>query len=400
MSLDVNMPQVVSDPKNARPLIAHVIYRLGVGGLENGVVNLVNRLPADRFRHAIVCLTDYTDFGRRISREDVTVHAMNMRAGQDFGVWRRLYHLFREMQPTIVHTRNLGALEAQIAAWLARVPVRVHGEHGWDVFDPHGENTKYRLIRRAHRPLVHRYVPLSKELERYLHDAVGVPARAMRRIYNGVDTERFHPGPGAGLPEGFADDALVIGTVGRMHGVKDQVNLTHAFIELTERLPEHAARLRLVLIGDGPLRARCAALLEQAGLQGHAWLPGARDDVPDLLRAMDLFVLPSLAEGISNTILEAMASGLVVIATAVGGNAELVVDGETGCLVPAADSSALADALQCYVIDPERRECHARAARRRAEDVFGLELMLERYTALYEELLTDPVPLPRGAGEV
>ena len=386
------MAQVVSDPKDTRPLVAHVIYRLGVGGLENGVINLVNRLPAERFRHAIVCLTDDTDFSQRIEREDVSVHAMHKREGQDFGLWWRLYHLFRQLKPTIVHTRNLGTLEAQIPAWLAGVPVRIHGEHGWDVFDPDGTNKKYRLIRRAHRPLVHRYVPLSKELERYLHDAVGVPANTMRRIYNGVDTARFHPGPGSGLPEGFGVDALVIGTVGRMHGVKDQVNLTRAFIELVDRLPEHAAQLRLVLIGDGPLHAVCAEMLDYAGLMGHAWLPGSRDDVPGLLREMDIFVLPSLAEGISNTVLEAMASGRAVIATEVGGNPELIIDDETGTLVPASDPSALADALQSYVRDPELRQLHGQAARRRAEGVFGLDLMLDRYTALYDELLTDRAP--------
>lgn len=363
-----------------------------MGGLENGVVNLVNRLPAERFRHAIVCLTDYTDFRQRIRRDDVSVHAINKREGQDFGAWRRLYRLFRDLRPAIVHTRNLGALEAQIPARLAGVPIRIQGEHGWDVFDPGGQSKKYRLLRRLHRPLVHRYVPLSKELEAYLAEGTGVPATKMRRIYNGVDTERFHPGEGSGLPAGFADDALVIGTVGRMHGVKDQVNLTQAFIQMAWALPELANRFRLVLIGDGPLRETCAGLLEQAGLTEQAWLPGARDDIPDLLRAFNIFVLPSQAEGISNTILEAMASGKPVVATAVGGNPELVVDGETGALVPPSDPQALAEALIGYVREPQRLQDHAEAARRRALEVFSLEQMLGRYTELYDELLAERAP--------
>ncbi len=259
-----------------RPLVAHVIYRLGIGGLENGVVNLVNRLPEARFRHAIVCLTDYTDFRRRIARPDVSVYAIHKGPGHDPGAWLRLYRLFRTLRPAVVHTRNLGCLEALLPAWLAGVPARVHGEHGWDVFDPDGRSRKYRLLRRLHSPLVDRYVPLSRELETYLVDAVGIPPARLTRIYNGVDTARFHPGDGAGLPAGFASpDSLVIGTVGRMHGVKDQRNLAQAFVELARLVPTQAARLRLVLIGDGPLRAECQALLARAGLAEQAWLPGS-----------------------------------------------------------------------------------------------------------------------------
>lgn len=376
-----------------RPLVAHVIYRLGVGGLENGVVNLVNRLPEARFRHAIVCLTDYTDFRRRIARPDVSVHAIHKGPGHDPGAWLRLYRLFRMLRPAVVHTRNLGCLEALLPAWLAGVPARVHGEHGWDVFDPDGRSRKYRLLRRLHSPLVDRYVPLSRELETYLVDAVGIPPARLTRIYNGVDTARFHPGDGAGLPAGFASpDSLVIGTVGRMHGVKDQRNLAQAFVELARLVPTQAARLRLVLIGDGPLRAECQALLARAGLAEQAWLPGSRDDVPGLLRALDLFVLPSQAEGISNTILEAMACGLPVVATAVGGNPELVADGATGALVPPNDPTALAVALQAYVIDPARRAAHAAAARQRVETRFSLANMMARYAALYEGVLRAKAP--------
>jgi sugar transferase (PEP-CTERM/EpsH1 system associated) len=386
-------PPVAAATDDQRPLIAHVIFRLGVGGLENGVVNLVNRLPAARFRHAVVCLTDYTDFRRRITRADVTVHAIGKREGHDLAAAWRLYRLFRALRPAVVHTRNLGCLEALVPAWLAGVPARVHGEHGWDVFDPDGSSRKYRWLRRLHSPLVDRYVPLSQELERYLVAGVGIPVQRITRIYNGVDTECFRPGSGAGLPPDFADpDNLVIGTVGRMHGVKDQLNLVRAFVQLVQRLPEQAPRLRLALIGDGPLQAVCRTELEAAGLGAQAWLPGSRDDVPDLLRCLDLFVLPSQAEGISNTILEAMATGLPVIATAVGGNLELVAGGETGTLVPPNDPEALAGALAAYVRDPALRAAHARAARQRVEQRFSLDGMLARYGALYQDVLEAKAP--------
>ncbi|HHQ42191.1 MAG TPA: sugar transferase, partial [Chromatiales bacterium] len=138
-----------------RPLVAHVIYRLQTGGLENGLVNLINRLPRERFRHAVVCLTEATAFAARIEREDVRVHELRKREGNDPALLWRLWRLFREMRPAIVHSRNLAALEAQLPAALAGVPCRIHGEHGWDVHDPDGRSRRYRLVRRLYRPFVH-----------------------------------------------------------------------------------------------------------------------------------------------------------------------------------------------------------------------------------------------------
>lgn len=376
------------DDDDPRPLIAHVLFRLQVGGLENGVVNLVNQMPADRYRHAIVCLSEATDFRDRIERPDVAVFEMHKRPGQDFGAWQRLYRLFRELRPRIVHTRNIGCLEAQIPAALARVPCRVHGEHGWDVSDPLGNNRKYQWLRRLHAPLIHRFIALSRELEDYLLQRAGIARDKVVRIYNGVDTGRFHSSGTQALPAGFANEnCVVFGTVGRMHGVKDQLNLCHAFVDLCRHHPNMAATMRLVLIGDGPLKQHCEDLLEQAGLLDKAWLPGPRDDVAQIMQSLDVFVLPSQAEGISNTILEAMASGLPVIATDVGGNPELVENGQTGMLVPARDAHALAEAMARYAGDSSLRATHGAASRARIEAHFAMPRMLSAYEQVYIGLL-------------
>lgn len=370
-------------------LIAHVVYHLGVGGLENGLVNLVNRLPASEFRHLIVTLTDYTEFARRIQRDDVVIVALHKRPGHDWRMFRDLYRLFREWRPDIVHSRNLAALEAQIPAWLAGVPYRIHGEHGRDLTDKDGANRKYILQRRLIRPFVHHYIPLSEDLGRYLAEKIHVPKGRMTRIINGVDIERFHPAAQpdrSGLPQGFvAQDSLVIGTVGRLDPVKDQATLVRAFAELIRQYPQAADRLRLVIVGDGPTRDKLQQLLSSADLEERVWFAGARDDIPELLRAMDVFVLPSLAEGISNTIMEAMASGLPVVATAVGGNGELVIAGETGQLVPREDPTVMAVALSQYLERPERIVQQGRAARRRAEQAFSLDAMVGHYRAVYQQ---------------
>ncbi len=380
------------------PLIAHIIYRLDTGGLENGVVNLINRIPTERFRHAIICLTTYTDFRLRLRRSDVAVFALNKPSGNSPITLIRLWWLLRKLRPDIVHTRNLAALDATIPAALAGIPVRIHGEHGRDVSDLDGNNVARQRLRRFFKPFIHRYVALSKDLERYLQEKIGVPSERVTQLYNGVDTAIFHPAysgretlPMAGFE---TPDAFVIGTVGRMQSEKDQLTLARAFVTLLRMVPRPAKQLRLVMIGDGPLRAAAVDLLRRARLSELTWIPGDRSDVPQIMRGLDLFVLPSLTEGISNTILEAMASGLPVVATSVGGNPELVVNGHTGVLVPPADPGKMALAIHDYVMDPAKGKCHGSAARFRVEQYFGLDVMVKNYMDMYDKALErDCAPL-------
>jgi len=288
---------------DSRPLIAHVVYRFDIGGLENGVVNLLNRLPRERWRHAVVALTEATSFRARVQRDDVRFVELHKGPGHGIGLLPRLTRILRELAPDVVHTRNLAALEASPAAWLAGVPVRVHGEHGRDVGDLDGSSRKYRLVRRAYRPFVSHYVSVSRDLERYLVDAVGVAPARVTRIVNGVDTDAFHPANGEQRPDGcpFTGGGLwLIGTVGRLQAVKNQVALARAFVRMLAVAPHLRSRVRLLIVGEGPLRAEIEQVLAEAGASSLAWLPGPRDDVSEVLRLLDVFVLPSKAEGISN----------------------------------------------------------------------------------------------------
>lgn len=373
------------------PLIVHIIYRLDVGGLENGLVNLINRIPADRYRHAIICLTDYSDFRQRIQRSDVPVFALNKPPGNSPVMYFKLWRLLRQLHPDIVHTRNLGALEAALPAALAGVPVRIHSEHGRDVDDLDGSNTSRQRVRRLFKPFVHHYITVSRDLASYLQHKVGISLSRVAQIYNGVNTELFHPRKDSREPlewPGFDDrNVFVIGTVGRMQEVKDQLTLARAFVSLMQKFPGAQQRLRLVMVGDGPLRERAAKLLADAGVAQCAWLPGNRNDVPRIMRRLDLFVLPSLAEGVSNTILEAMASGLPVVATAVGGNPEVVEDGVTGTLVAPDDPEAMATALRVYAENPELCQRQGTAALRTIERKFRMDVMMNAYLSVYDNML-------------
>jgi sugar transferase (PEP-CTERM/EpsH1 system associated) len=359
--------------------------------MENGLVNLVNQIPAHRYRHAIVSLTDSTDFARRIERDDVRILALQKRAGNDLGLHLRLVSAFRELRPAIVHTRNLAAIEAVASAAAALVPYRVHGEHGRDVQDPEGTVRRYRWLRKSLAPLVHRFIALSRDLERYLLGTVGVASSKVVRITNGVDLDAFRPsarGEERSLAGAPFDPAgrVVVGSVTRMQEVKDPLTMAKAFVRLVER--GYGSRACLVLVGDGSLLEEVRRVLSDGNALQHVWLIGQRDDVGPLLRSFDVFALSSVMEGISNSILEAMATGLPVVATGVGGNSELVENGVTGRLVPPRDPTAIADALAQYIEDEALRREHGRAGRARAEREFGLDGMVARYVSVYDGLLT------------
>jgi sugar transferase (PEP-CTERM/EpsH1 system associated) len=385
---------MAADP---RPLVLHVVHRFAVGGLENGLVNLLNRLPENAWRHCVVSLTDIDDaFASRVKRSDVELVALGKGPGHAFPLYPRLRAMFRERRPAIVHTRNLAALEAAVPAWAARVAARIHGEHGRDVHDLDGSRRRYQLVRRAFSPFVTRYVALSRDLAAYLHNQVGIASSRVAQIYNGVDTARFKPASGGRTPvdgSPFNDPRLwLVGTVGRLEPVKDQTNLARAFVHALRHMPGARERLRLVVVGEGSLRAGVERILEEGKVRDLAWLPGERADVPDVMRGLDCFVLPSLAEGISNTILEAMASGLPVIATRVGGNAELMEPDLTGRLVPAEDTPALAREMLAYYAEPAAARRHGRAARNLVERRFSLDRMVEQYHELYARAVAGERP--------
>lgn len=372
------------------PLVLHVIHHLVIGGMENGLVNLINHMPIQRYAHAIACVEDFSSFRNRITRPDVDVFALQRTKIGVWGLRRALYGLCRRLRPTIVHSRNLSGLDALLPARLAGVPKRVHGEHGWDISDLHGTQRRSTLLRRLHSPLVDRYVTVSQHLESYLRQRVGIRGERIRQIYNGVDTRRFAPGGGRNamnLPERFRSaDAVVIGTVGRLQAVKDQATLIHAFAGLAQCDRAMAQRARLLIVGDGPEHPELVRLAASLELGDRVHFTGPLEDVPTALRALDVFVLPSLNEGISNTILEAMATGLPVLATAVGGNAELVEDGITGRLFTTRDRNALTTLLADYLVDPRLRSSHGQASRARACDRFSLDAMVNGYAELYDGL--------------
>lgn len=373
-----------------RVRVMHVVHSFGVGGLENVIVQLINRLPPAHFEHVVLALTTVSEFRQRVARSDVRFIALHKPPGHAVPLYPQLYRLLRELRPHVLHTCNLAALEVVPLAWLARVPLRVHAEHGWDAHDPQGRNPRYQRLRRLYRPFVSHYVSVSRDLDDYLGQAIGVPARRRSLIANGVDTDTFTPAQGVRAVPGCPFEPgrhWLVGTVGRLQTVKNQPLLARAFVRALQDNPVMRDAARLVIVGEGPLRAEVGRVLAEAGMGDLAWLPGARDDVPEVLRALDLFVLPSQAEGTSCTLQEAMASGLPVVATAVGGTPDLVQEGVTGHLVPPDDEQALAAAIARAFSDPGTAARQGQAGREHALRRFAMGTMVRQYQQLFDPLV-------------
>jgi sugar transferase (PEP-CTERM/EpsH1 system associated) len=361
--------------------ILHVLDRLDTGGTEYGVLKLVNGLPKQKFENQICVMrgtrSRLADSQPLLNR---VLYAGGPEKGRQFG-FRRLVRVFRSWRPHIVHSRNWGAIEAVPAARWARVPVAIHSEHGYELDMLNGLPLKKRLLRRGIYGLADSVFTVCHDLSRYHARQTQWSPANIATIYNGVDTNRFAPLPlerhrvreELAIPEG----RFVIGAVGRLVQIKDYATLVRA----VQVLLRAGQDLSVLIVGDGPERA--ALEREAAPLGDRVIFLGKRDDLPGLFNSMDAFAQTSLCEGMSNTILEAMACGLPVVATCVGGNPELVIPEQTGLLFSPGDVSTFAASLARLAGDSNLSRRLGQAARERTLLQFGLDRMLATYEALY-----------------
>ena len=365
-----------------RPIrILHVLYAFSAGGLENGIVNIINRSP-EHFHHELCLLSRSGEFVHRLMRP-VVVHEMKQGQGNGLQIILRLRELFRSRAVDIVHTRNWAAFDGVMAACLTQRPVLIHSEHGRDISDPDGKVYRRNLARRLLAFRASKFVAVSKDLYTWLKQTVHIPSNKLAFIPNGVDTERFLPGRDIGLRRelGIAEDEFVIGTIGRLDPVKNHRGL----IDAVQLLQNNGCAARLVIVGDGPLRQDLEQHLQTLSFTRPPLMLGYRPDTERFYRIFDAFVLNSFAEGMSNTLLEAMSSGLLIVCTAVGGNVELITHEQTGTFIRPGANEALMHVLDRYS-RLQSRLMYGANARRFAVENFSLRHMIDQYTSLYESV--------------
>lgn len=355
-----------------RTRVCHVSVGLTTGGLERLLVDFARFHDRESYELVFVALQGLGKPAEEIRAAGCEVHAL---PNPSRGRWQRLRdlaRLFRDLTPDVVHTHNqLPHVYGTAAARWAGVPAVIHTRHG----QRFGHRWKSRLLFNVMSRGVDRIVSVSDDAARLCRSEDRVPQTKLKRIWNGIDLDRFcFRGPSE-RPVGIC--------VARLSAEKDFPTLLKAVAIAARDVPE----FRLQLVGNGAQRPLLERLIATLGLHEQVELLGERGDIPDLLANAGFFISSSLTEGLSLTLLEAMAVGLPILATSVGGNPEIVVEGVTGRLVPAADPSALAAGIVQMCRDSSAWPDMGRCARGRVEEHFDIRHMLRHYEDLYQETL-------------
>jgi glycosyltransferase involved in cell wall biosynthesis len=358
--------------------IEMVVPSMIAAGMETVVANLSRSLTRRGYSVGITCLQRLGELGEKLQSEGIRVRVVTT-PGLGTMLWPRpLSRWFREVGPDVVHAHSGVWMKAARAAHAAGVPNVIYTMHGFaDVAEWHRT-----LIERLAATWTTTITVVSEPMKPYVLETLRVKPSRLRVLPNGVDTDHFRPGAPTGEIRrrfGLEPDRVIIGHVGRFSPVKNHELLLHAFARVHDDRPEAF----LVLVGEGPLLVAMQELTASLGIARHVGFWGVCMDMAPLYRDLDVLVLPSILEQTSMSILEAMATGLPVIATRVGGTPALLDDGGAGILIPSADVSALADALTLCIGDSAQRREIGLRARARVLAEYDHEKMVDAYEVLY-----------------
>ncbi|MEW6002430.1 MAG: glycosyltransferase [Nitrospirota bacterium] len=364
--------------------VLHVIPKLSVGGVENQLLMVLKKYDRERFFPLVCSLSDKGDLGREIEDAGIEVVCQNkLKHRFDWTIVKDIYSLIKHRNIKIVRTHQYHAnLYGRLAASMARVPCIIASVHN-----------VYTIDKKIHRRIINRYLARFTDKIVAVSEAVkddilrfdGLSEDKVTVIYNGIEKERFLNGNGNLIRSELAIslDAPIIGTVGRLTVQKGQKYLLEAISKIKTKFP----RIVLLIVGDGPLKEELKGYSKILNISDNVLFLGTRRDIPALLAAMDIFVLPSLWEGLCNSLIEAMAAGKAVVATDIAPIREVLDSKKVGIVIPAEDSDAIAASIETLLQKRSLTEALGRAARERAFFSFDIENTAELYTNLIEDIL-------------
>jgi glycosyltransferase involved in cell wall biosynthesis len=363
-----------------RTTVLHLSSTSGPGGAEMIVSRLAASLNGSEFR-SIACLFRSGWLKERCESDGIDTHIIPIDGALDWNWLSLARDLTRREKVALIHAHEFTAnIYGTLLARIAGIPIvaTIHGKNYY--VDSLKRRIAYRVASRYAR-----LITVSEDLRQYVVDRVGVRAKRIGVIYNGIEVTEVLPIEAQRCRRelGLQEDEAIVGLVGSLYPVKGHTYLLHAIPEILKACP----RTKFLIVGRGDLDVALKDEVSRLGLEENVHFLGLRNDVRSLLEIMDVFVLPSLSEGLSIALLEAMAAGKPVVASAVGGNPELVLEGETGFLVPPKDSHALAWNVVSLLKDSETRKRFGQTARKRVEHQFTLEKMVESYQGLYRECM-------------
>jgi glycosyltransferase involved in cell wall biosynthesis len=353
--------------------IVHVAFGLDVGGLEKLLLEFAAHANPELQRLLFVSLGANGAVGDELRRMGWPVVCLYRQQGFQPIIVPQLARIFRGARADVVHTHDARALiYGAPAARLARVPNVVHTQHGQGL----GLSRRQAWLVRMAAMATSKFICVSRDAAQIASDDLGIPAHKLCTIYNGIDIERYMTDE---AEEGDLDGGGPIVAIARLSPEKGIGTLLDAMAIARETSPD----IRLEIAGDGPCRPALERQCDDLGLSDCTDFLGHVDDIPALLHRARMFVLPSESEGIALTLLEAMAAGVSVIATRVGGTPEVVVDDHTGVLTPPRDAVTMAGAISRLWADAEERERLATAGRWRVRELFDVERMMQDYHDIY-----------------
>lgn len=359
--------------------VAHVVPSFDVGGLENGVINLINNMDDKKFKHALYVLNGKATAQERITK-DIEVHILAKKPGNDLLLPFKLSRLFKTFKPDIIRTYAWGAwLEGLLGGILYGSKCTIHSEHGFIINKLCKTPLRRRLAQCIAAKFTTKIIAVSSSIKDSLTSYSWIHEDKIVVIDNGVDTEKFKPckdNINFRTTYNLAENTCLIGIVARLDPVKDIGTAINSIRKLADA--------HIFIVGGGPEREKLEALSKQSSLEKRVHFLGERNDVSTLLHEFDLYVLTSLREGTSNTLLEAMAAGLPIIATNVGGNPILIDEAKTGYLINPKDPDALAAHIKTFLNNSEEFIQIGKNARNKAVSTYSLIVMVKKYEDLYK----------------